>query len=157
MPRYRSRVRVSYPAPHSEGKPAKASLFAFRAVCFSGRIGLCVDSGWTKIGPNSGRTQAECRSRVDHDGSPLAAPLAALWCPEPDLNRHAMLVATDFKSAVSTDFTIGASKQCKPRRGRCCLVSHIARARWPSRHALPGACVAAAQQVMKTRNTLPNA
>ena len=36
------------------------------------------------------------------------------WCPEPDLNRHAMLVAADFKSAVSTDFTIGAWRQCKP-------------------------------------------
>ena len=71
-----------------------------------------MDQDWAKIGPSAGRTQAEHGSRVDHDGSPpaapLAAPLAALWCPEPDLNRHAMLVAADFKSAVSTDFTIGA-------------------------------------------------
>ena len=45
-----------------------------------------------------------------------------VWCPEPDLNRHAMLVAADFKSAVSTDFTIGAwVRSVRPlaRGGRC--------------------------------------
>ncbi len=30
------------------------------------------------------------------------------WCPEPESNRYALLKAADFKSAVSTNFTIGA-------------------------------------------------
>ena len=31
-----------------------------------------------------------------------------IWCPEPESNRYASLKAADFKSAVSTNFTIGA-------------------------------------------------
>jgi hypothetical protein len=30
------------------------------------------------------------------------------WCPEPGSNRHATFAARDFKSRVSTNFTIGA-------------------------------------------------
>lgn len=30
------------------------------------------------------------------------------WCPRPESNRHAILVAQDFKSCVSTDFTTRA-------------------------------------------------
>lgn len=43
---------------------------------------------------------------------PVSASLAltgiAIWCPEPESNRYASLKAADFKSAVSTNFTIGA-------------------------------------------------
>ena len=38
----------------------------------------------------------------------LIAGFAYFWCPEPESNRYASLKAADFKSAVSTNFTIGA-------------------------------------------------
>ena len=31
-----------------------------------------------------------------------------IWCPEPESNRHGSFLPTDFKSVVSTNFTIRA-------------------------------------------------
>lgn len=37
--------------------------------------------------------------------------LGGIWCPGPDLNRHARLLeAQDFKSCASTNFATGATE-----------------------------------------------
>jgi hypothetical protein len=42
----------------------------------------------------------------------------SFWCLEPGLNRHApFLEAADFKSAVSTNFTIEAQSHCGTKQG----------------------------------------
>ena len=40
--------------------------------------------------------------------SPLSHRRGAVWCPEPESNRYAAFAARDFKSLVSTYFTIRA-------------------------------------------------
>ena len=36
-----------------------------------------------------------------------------MWCPEPDSNRHSRFQPRDFKSLVSTSFTIRANVEAR--------------------------------------------
>jgi hypothetical protein len=48
-------------------------------------------------------------------GVPVRTP-DTYWCLEPESNRHAAFQqAADFKSAVSTNFTIEASRHCETK------------------------------------------
>ena len=49
----------------------------------------------------------------------MQAQVAHLWCPEPDSNRHGRLRPRDFKSLVSTTFTIRATRTTAHAAGRC--------------------------------------
>jgi hypothetical protein len=49
----------------------------------------------------------------------MQAQVAHLWCPEPDSNRHGRLRPRDFKSLVSTTFTIRATRTTTHPAGRC--------------------------------------
>ena len=51
-----------------------------------------------------------------------------IWCPEPESNRYASLKAADFKSAVSTNFTIGAHFAIGARANVKYCISHTTKA-----------------------------
>ena len=44
---------------------------------------------------------------------PFGPNVSNHWCSGPESNRHANFSARDFKSLVSTDFTTGASRNCR--------------------------------------------
>ena len=134
MPRYRSRVRASYPAPLSKGKPQKGFPFSLVSSVPGHGASVLPDTG--SFGAVAKRlctglqirpARFDSGPRLQTDESPIRVAQVGLfcgfscvapsglgrastaWCPEPGSNRHAAFQqAADFKSAVSTDFTIGA-------------------------------------------------